>query len=76
MAEGAATAQSPPTFKLVLVGDGGTGKVGLLSKQELKRAKSHLRTALGFISTYLVGPTLTPNSRADHVRKTAFDGRV
>lgn len=28
MAEGAA-AQAPPTFKLVLVGDGGTGKVML-----------------------------------------------
>ena len=27
MAEGAAAAQTPPTFKLVLVGDGGTGKV-------------------------------------------------
>ena len=27
MAEAAGGAQAPPTFKLVLVGDGGTGKV-------------------------------------------------
>ena len=28
MAEAPAAGQTPPTFKLVLVGDGGTGKVG------------------------------------------------
>lgn len=27
----AAGSQEPPTFKLVLVGDGGTGKVGILN---------------------------------------------
>jgi len=33
MAEAPASGQSPPTFKLVLVGDGGTGKVGLFKDE-------------------------------------------
>ena len=36
MAEAAASGQAPPTFKLVLVGDGGTGKVGSSRDDTLK----------------------------------------
>lgn len=45
MAEGAG-AQAPPTFKLVLVGDGGTGKVGA-SRHKLSQDWDCPRSANG-----------------------------
>ena len=46
MAEGAG-AQAPPTFKLVLVGDGGTGKVCASPALALATATSDKRAELG-----------------------------
>lgn len=38
-----ADAQAPPTFKLVLVGDGGTGKVRFANSRQLALAAAVLR---------------------------------
>ena len=44
MADAAASGQTPPTFKLVLVGDGGTGKVSCLQLLKIRKERRSCAT--------------------------------
>lgn len=59
----AAPAQQVPTFKLVLVGDGGTGKVSpsLSSSPEQEEAVGSLRLALAIAGQACTPPTAIPS---------------
>jgi hypothetical protein len=74
MAEAAATV---PTFKLVLVGDGGTGKVcliGLFSAPSVVALlEAHLQIPCGGGALW---DRSISNSTTDYVRQAPFDRRI
>ena len=85
MAE-AAGAQAPPTFKLVLVGDGGTGKVSTVYPgSELGWIFVEVDTLYAFHSpthsnmlscTVLLSREMHANVSIDHIRKAPLDRRI
>lgn len=63
----AEAAQGPPTFKLVLVGDGGTGKVSCdRCDESLRRCLFHVYNKLDWII----------NTYSDYIRQTPFIWRI
>jgi len=73
MAEGA-SGSGTPTFKLVLVGDGGTGKVCKFGL-EIQPHQQNMLFIPARLAAHLRTRTQT-NTRLDHLRQASFDWRV
>lgn len=79
MAEAPAAGQAPPTFKLVLVGDGGTGKVGSSNTRDSPSCLLHQRQCgrfhLGRCICEISSAT-DESSLLDNIREASLDGRI
>jgi len=74
----AEAAQTVPTFKLVLVGDGGTGKVCIIDPLDAMLREAVAEILFSFMPGPVAHKEFRPkaNDRVDYLRQASFDWRV